>query len=72
MTVKADIERERRALNVAKAVFEARQLKKFVDLAFVGKSKEYIVTYLVHAIQELKEIHDRYNPLGREVDKLEE
>lgn len=67
MTKISKEERERRAKDVARAVFEARQLKKHIALTFNQKSKEYIVTYLIHVIQELKEIHDQYNPLGKEL-----
>ncbi len=71
MTKEKEAEREQRAKVIADAVADAKKLKKYLTFAFHNKSKEYIVTYLIHAIHELKEIHDQYNPLGKDIFKDE-
>lgn len=51
---------EQRRKEVAAAVADSVNLKKYCNIFLHGKSKQYIVTFLQHAIVELKEIHDQY------------
>lgn len=71
MSEEKEKERERRAKEVARAVYDSKKIRGYVKIWFHDKSKEYIVVYLIHAIQSLKEIHDQYNPLGKENKKDE-
>jgi hypothetical protein len=66
MSKNSEEEKQERIDDGKKALAEARNFKKYINIFLHGRRKQFIIQFLQQIIADLKETHDQYYRPGKE------